>query len=114
MQPDNPGQGRLVLAATPMGDIGDASKRLCDALGTADVVAAEDTRRTRSLAAALGVTVTGRVVSFYDQVESARTPALVADIEAGRTVLLVTDAGMPSVSDPGYRLVAACLRGRNA
>ncbi|MEZ7237587.1 16S rRNA (cytidine(1402)-2'-O)-methyltransferase [Rhodococcus sp. GXMU-t2271] len=109
MQPDNPGQGRLVLAATPMGDIGDASKRLCDALGTADVVAAEDTRRTRSLAAALGVTVTGRVVSFYDQVESARTPALVADIAAGRTVLLVTDAGMPSVSDPGYRLVAACV-----
>ncbi|AKE89042.1 16S rRNA (cytidine(1402)-2'-O)-methyltransferase [Rhodococcus sp. WB1] len=109
MQADNPGQGRLVLAATPMGDIGDASKRLCDALGSADVVAAEDTRRTRALAAALGVTVTGRVVSFYDQVEAARTPALVADVEAGKTVLLVTDAGMPSVSDPGYRLVSACV-----
>lgn len=104
-----PGQGRLVLAATPMGQIGDASKRLCDALGTADVVAAEDTRRTRSLASALGVTITGRVVSFYDQVEVSRLPGLVADIEAGRTVLLVTDAGMPSVSDPGYRLVAACV-----
>ncbi|MGW5300112.1 16S rRNA (cytidine(1402)-2'-O)-methyltransferase [Rhodococcus aetherivorans] len=109
MQADNPGQGRLVLAATPMGDIGDASKRLRDALGSADVVAAEDTRRTRALAAALGVTVTGRVVSFYDQVEAARTPALVADVEAGKTVLLVTDAGMPSVSDPGYRLVSACV-----
>ncbi|RVW06311.1 16S rRNA (cytidine(1402)-2'-O)-methyltransferase [Rhodococcus spongiicola] len=101
--------GRLILAATPMGDIGDASDRLRAALGSADVVAAEDTRRTKALAAALGVTVTGRVVSFYDQVEVTRLPALVADIEQGRTVLLVTDAGMPSVSDPGYRLVAACV-----
>ncbi|MEE2031575.1 16S rRNA (cytidine(1402)-2'-O)-methyltransferase [Rhodococcus chondri] len=109
MQAENPGQGRLVLAATPMGDIGDASRRLCDALATADVVAAEDTRRTRSLASALGVTITGRVVSFYDQVEVSRAPALIADIEAGKTVLLVTDAGMPSVSDPGYRLVSACV-----
>ncbi|QBJ97579.1 16S rRNA (cytidine(1402)-2'-O)-methyltransferase [Rhodococcus sp. ABRD24] len=101
--------GRLVLAATPMGDIGDASERLRTALGSADVVAAEDTRRTKSLAAALGVAITGRVVSFYDQVEVARLPALVADVEEGKTVLLVTDAGMPSVSDPGYRLVAACV-----
>ncbi|WP_420750886.1 16S rRNA (cytidine(1402)-2'-O)-methyltransferase [Rhodococcus sp. O3] len=109
MQAENPGQGRLVLAATPMGDIGDASSRLREALATADVVAAEDTRRTRSLAAALGVTITGRVVSFYDQVEVTRAPALIADIESGLTVLLVTDAGMPSVSDPGYRLVSACV-----
>ncbi|CAM2783148.1 16S rRNA (cytidine(1402)-2'-O)-methyltransferase [Prescottella defluvii] len=101
--------GRLVLAATPMGDVGDASERLRAALGSAEVVAAEDTRRTKSLAAALGVTITGRVVSFYDQVEVTRLPALVADIEEGKTVLLVTDAGMPSVSDPGYRLVAACV-----
>ena len=101
--------GRLVLAATPMGDIGDASERLRTALGSADVVAAEDTRRTKALAAALGVTITGRVVSFYDQVEVARLPVLVADVEEGRTVLLVTDAGMPSMSDPGYRLVAACV-----
>jgi 16S rRNA (cytidine1402-2'-O)-methyltransferase len=100
--------GRLVLAGTPMGDVGDASQRLRDALGTADVVAAEDTRRMRTLAKSLGVTVTGRVVSFYDHVEAARIPALIEDIEAGATVLLVTDAGMPSVSDPGYRLVAAC------
>ncbi|MFF0545384.1 16S rRNA (cytidine(1402)-2'-O)-methyltransferase [Nocardia thailandica] len=101
--------GRLVLAATPMGDIGDASQRLRDALGTADVVAAEDTRRTRSLAKALGVEITGRVVSFYDHVETARIPQLLDDIAAGQTVLLVTDAGMPSVSDPGYRLVAAAV-----
>lgn len=101
--------GRLVLAATPLGDIGDASQRLRDGLTTADVVAAEDTRRTRSLAKALGVEIGGRVVSFYDHVENARIPALLEDIESGRTVLLVTDAGMPSVSDPGYRMVAACV-----
>ncbi len=101
--------GRLVLAATPMGDIGDASQRLRDALATADVVAAEDTRRTRSLAKALGVEITGRVVSFYDHVEAARIPMLLEQIESGSTVLLVTDAGMPSVSDPGYRMVAACV-----
>ncbi|TLF74798.1 16S rRNA (cytidine(1402)-2'-O)-methyltransferase [Nocardia cyriacigeorgica] len=101
--------GRLVLAATPMGDIGDASQRLRDALATADVVAAEDTRRTRSLAKALGIEIGGRVVSFYDHVETARIPALLEEIESGKTVLLVTDAGMPSVSDPGYRMVAACV-----
>nr|WP_194815874.1 16S rRNA (cytidine(1402)-2'-O)-methyltransferase [Nocardia sp. XZ_19_385] len=109
MAEDSVAVGRLVLAATPMGDVGDASQRLKDALGAADVVAAEDTRRTKSLAKALAVEITGRVVSFYDHVEAARIPALLADIEAGRTVLLVTDAGMPSVSDPGYRLVAACV-----
>ncbi|HEY0451347.1 16S rRNA (cytidine(1402)-2'-O)-methyltransferase [Actinophytocola sp.] len=101
--------GRLVLAATPLGDSRDASPRLVEALGTADVIAAEDTRRLRSLAAALGVTPAGRVVSFYDAVETARLPGLVGAIEQGQTVVLVTDAGMPSVSDPGFRLVAACV-----
>jgi 16S rRNA (cytidine1402-2'-O)-methyltransferase len=99
--------GGLVLAATPLGDSRDASPRLRDALATADVVAAEDTRRLRSLAAALDVTVRGRVVSHYDAVEVARLPRLIAEVRAGRTVLVVTDAGMPAVSDPGYRLVAA-------
>lgn len=103
------GPGTLVLAATPLGDSRDASPRLLDALGTADVVAAEDTRRLRALAAALGVTVTGKVVSFYDAVESARLAGLLEALRAGSTVLLVTDAGMPAVSDPGYRLVAACV-----
>ncbi len=70
-------------------------------------MAAEDTRRLRRLASALGVPVTARVVSYYDDVESARTPGLLADLEAGRDVLLVTDAGLPGISDPGYRLVAA-------
>jgi len=101
--------GRLVLAATPLGDSRDASPRLVEALTTADVIAAEDTRRTRALAAALGATPTGRVVSFYDAVETSRIGGLVAAVEQGQTVLLVTDAGMPSVSDPGFRLVAACV-----
>jgi 16S rRNA (cytidine1402-2'-O)-methyltransferase len=101
--------GRLVLAATPLGDSRDASPRLVEALSGADVIAAEDTRKTRALAAALGATPTGRVVSFYDAVETSRIGGLVAAIEQGQTVLLVTDAGMPSVSDPGFRLVAACV-----
>lgn len=108
MNPES-GRGQLVLAATPLGRADDASARLRAALGEADVVAAEDTRRTRALASALGVTITGRVVSFYDAVEVARAPALVQAVRDGSTVLLVTDAGMPSVSDPGYRLVAACV-----
>jgi 16S rRNA (cytidine1402-2'-O)-methyltransferase len=101
--------GRLVLAATPLGDSRDASPRLVEALTTAEVIAAEDTRRTRSLAAALGATISGRVISFYDAVETSRIPGLVDAINNGQTVLLVTDAGMPSVSDPGFRLVAACV-----
>ncbi|QVI23323.1 16S rRNA (cytidine(1402)-2'-O)-methyltransferase [Nocardia tengchongensis] len=109
MSADAGAPGRLVLAATPMGDIGDASQRLRDALSTADIVAAEDTRRTRTLAKALELEISGRVVSFYDHVETARIPMLLEEIAAGKTVLLVTDAGMPSVSDPGYRMVAACV-----
>ncbi|MEV0069850.1 MULTISPECIES: 16S rRNA (cytidine(1402)-2'-O)-methyltransferase [unclassified Amycolatopsis] len=101
--------GRLVLAATPLGDPGDASPRLVSALASADVIAAEDTRRLRSLAAALGVAPSGRVVSFYEDVEVARLPRLLEALHSGETVLLVTDAGMPSVSDPGFRLVAACV-----
>ncbi len=101
--------GRLVLAATPLGDARDASPRLAAALATADVIAAEDTRKTRALAAALDAAPTGKVVSFYDAVETSRVGGLVAAVEQGQTVLLVTDAGMPSVSDPGFRLVAACV-----
>ncbi|WP_328618571.1 16S rRNA (cytidine(1402)-2'-O)-methyltransferase [Amycolatopsis sp. NBC_00355] len=101
--------GRLVLAATPLGDVRDASPRLAEALAEADVVAAEDTRRFRSLASALEITPRGRVVSFYEDVETARLPRLLESLQAGETVVLVTDAGMPSVSDPGFRLVAACV-----
>ncbi|WP_433799750.1 16S rRNA (cytidine(1402)-2'-O)-methyltransferase [Actinomycetospora sp. CA-084318] len=101
--------GVLLLAATPLGHPDDASQRLRDALATADVVAAEDTRRLGRLTAALGVTVAGRKVSFYEDVERARIPRLVEDLQGGATVLVVTDAGMPAVSDPGYRLVAAAV-----
>ena len=79
------------------------------ALGSADVVAAEDTRRIRTLAQALDVKLAGKVVSLFDQNEATRVPALVDEISGGATVLLVSDAGMPLISDPGYRLVAACI-----
>jgi 16S rRNA (cytidine1402-2'-O)-methyltransferase len=102
--------GRLLLAATPLGQAGDASARLVEALCSADVVAAEDTRRVRALAQALDVTPAGKVVSFFDQNEAARVPWLVEQIESGATVLVVSDAGMPLISDPGYRLVAACAK----
>lgn len=97
----------LIVAATPIGNVDDASPRLRAALETADVVAAEDTRRLRRLAAALQVVIAGQVVSYYDAVEQERTERLLEDLRAGRTVLLVTDAGTPLVSDPGHRLVAA-------
>jgi 16S rRNA (cytidine1402-2'-O)-methyltransferase len=101
--------GRVLLAATPLGRPDDASQRLRDALETVSVIAAEDTRRLRRLCADLHVTPAGRVVSFYDANESGRVPQLLAEVRAGHDVLVVTDAGMPSVSDPGYRLVAAAV-----
>ncbi|MFB7113652.1 16S rRNA (cytidine(1402)-2'-O)-methyltransferase [Streptomyces sp. NPDC056190] len=101
--------GTLVLAGTPIGDVQDAPPRLAAELAGADVVAAEDTRRLRRLTQALGVTPKGRVVSYFEGNESARTPELVEELLGGARVLLVTDAGMPSVSDPGYRLVAAAV-----
>ena len=99
----------LVLAGTPIGRVSDASPRLADELRGADVVAAEDTRRLRRLVADLGVELSGRVVSYFEGNEVARTPTLVEALQSGSRVLLVTDAGMPSVSDPGYRLVAAAV-----
>lgn len=99
--------GGLVLAGTPLGRPEDASPRLRDALAGADVIAAEDTRRFRRLAADLDVAVSGSLVSYYEAVERARIPGLLERMQEGQTVVLVTDAGMPSVSDPGYRLVAA-------
>jgi 16S rRNA (cytidine1402-2'-O)-methyltransferase len=101
--------GTLVLAGAPLGDPADASPRLRDALEKADVIAAEDTRRLFRLASDLGLRVPGRVVRHDDATEEAGTPGLVEELRAGRTVLLVTDGGMPSVSDPGYRLVSAAV-----
>ncbi len=101
--------GVLVLAGTPIGDPADAPARLAVELARADIVAAEDTRRLQRLVRALGVTPGGRVVSYYEHNEAARAVELVAAMTAGARVVLVTDAGMPSVSDPGYRLVRAAL-----
>ena len=103
------GRGRVVLAATPIGDRLDASTALRHALEHADVIAAEDTRRLHTLLLRLGVTTGAHVVSFFDGNEAERTPRLVEACLAGRSVVVATDAGMPSVSDPGYRLVRAAL-----
>jgi 16S rRNA (cytidine1402-2'-O)-methyltransferase len=99
--------GLLTLAAVPIGRPEDASPRLTAELERADVIAAEDTRRVRRLASDLGVAITGRIVSYYDVIEARRAAELVTELKAGRDVLVVTDAGMPGISDPGYRLVAA-------
>ncbi len=96
----------VIIAATPLGNIYDASPRLVAALAQADIIAAEDTRRTRSLAAALGVEIKGKVISNFDHNESARVEDLIA-AAAAHSVLVVTDAGMPAVSDPGFPLVQA-------
>jgi 16S rRNA (cytidine1402-2'-O)-methyltransferase len=97
----------LVLAGVPIGQPGDASARLRDALVSAEVVAAEDTRRLTRLCRDLDLAYTGRLVSYFEANEAERTPQLLAALREGQTVLLVSDAGMPSVSDPGFRLVAA-------
>ena len=100
----------IILAATPLGNPADASSRLRELLADADILAAEDTRRARRLAADLDVTITGQVVSFYEAVEREKTPWLLAQAEAGATVVVISDAGTPVVSDPGYRLVAAAVQ----
>ncbi|WP_420114167.1 16S rRNA (cytidine(1402)-2'-O)-methyltransferase [Pseudactinotalea sp.] len=101
--------GVVVLAGTPIGDAEDAPPRLLRLLAEADVVAAEDTRRLRALATRLGVTIGGRVTSYHEHNEAARAAELVEAAAAGATVLVVTDAGMPGVSDPGYRVVRSAV-----
>lgn len=101
--------GRLILVGAPLGNPGDASGRLREVLAGADVIAAEDTRRFARLARELGITVTARVVSYFEGNEERRTPELVESLRDGAVVALVTDGGMPSVSDPGYRLVRAAI-----
>jgi 16S rRNA (cytidine1402-2'-O)-methyltransferase len=101
--------GRIVLAATPIGNTGDASARLVELLGTADIVAAEDTRRLHRLVQSLGVAVAGRVISYHEHNEATRTAELLDQVRAGSTLVMVTDAGMPAVSDPGFRLVEGAI-----
>ena len=115
--------GLILLAATPLGNADDASARLVAALGDCDVVAAEDTRKLRALTSRLGIEPRGQILSFYEGNESARVPELIDRARGGARVLVVTDAGMPSVSDPGFRLVreaneagirVSCLPGPSA
>jgi 16S rRNA (cytidine1402-2'-O)-methyltransferase len=94
----------LTLAATPLGNPGDASLRLKEAIASAEVIAAEDSRRFHRLAADLGVTFTARVISFFDGNETARTEEVLTLLQGGKKVLVVSDAGMPTISDPGFRL----------
>jgi 16S rRNA (cytidine1402-2'-O)-methyltransferase len=96
----------IILAATPIGNLGDASRRLVEALEAATIVAAEDTRTTQRLLAALGVANRPRLVALHDHNEKDRAPELV-ELARERDVLVLSDAGMPTVSDPGFGLVAA-------
>ena len=98
-----------MLAATPIGSHTHASPALREALVAADVIAAEDTRRLATLLRRIDVTTTAKVLSYFEGNEAARTAELAGAVAEGQDVVLVTDAGMPSVSDPGYRLVTACV-----
>lgn len=101
--------GLLVLAGTPIGNLDDATVALHAALARADLIAAEDTRRFHALLDRLGWQISAKVVSYFDGNESARADELTQQLLAGATVVVVTDAGMPTVSDPGYRLVGAAI-----
>lgn len=103
------GPGRIVLAGTPIGNAGDATARLVELLATADIVAAEDTRRLHRLVQTLGITVAGRIISYHEHNEATRTAELLEQVKSGKTLVMVTDAGMPSVSDPGFRLVEGAV-----
>lgn len=102
--------GIITLAATPIGHAGDASARLRAGLASADLIAAEDTRRLLNLAGRLAVGLRGRVISLHEHNERNRADELIEAAGAGQRVLVVSDAGMPSVCDPGYRLVAAAAK----
>ncbi|HZL75464.1 MAG TPA: 16S rRNA (cytidine(1402)-2'-O)-methyltransferase [Propionibacteriaceae bacterium] len=101
--------GVVVLAATPIGDVADASPRLIAELANADVIAAEDTRRLRRLLERLGIETDARIMSYFEGNEARRTEELVRALDEGARVVVVSDAGMPSVSDPGYRIVTAAV-----
>jgi 16S rRNA (cytidine1402-2'-O)-methyltransferase len=103
-------EGRLVLVGTPIGNLGDLSPRAAEVLSTADMIAAEDTRRTRALLTHLGVPAGRRLQAVHGDNEAARAREICHVVATGATVAVVTDAGMPSISDPGARLVRACVR----
>ena len=95
----------LILAATPLGNPGDASTRLREAIESAEIIAAEDSRRFHRLCADIGVTFTGRVISFFEGNEDARSAEILEALANGKNVLIVSDAGMPTISDPGFRVM---------
>jgi 16S rRNA (cytidine1402-2'-O)-methyltransferase len=95
----------LILAATPLGNPGDASARLKNAIESASIIAAEDSRRFHRLCTDIEITFTGRVLSFFEGNEEERSSELLAELSSGATVLVVSDAGMPTISDPGFRLM---------
>ena len=101
--------GSLFLAATPIGNIGDISERLRNALATADVIAAEDSRRAYRLLNTAEIETNADVVSFFDAVEESKSSYLLDRVESGANVVVISDAGMPTVSDPGYRLVREAI-----
>lgn len=103
------GPGTLVLAGTPIGDATQASPQLRRALAQADVIAAEDTRLLRTLLARTGVETDARIVSYFEGNEAERTGPLLRELADGAVVVVATDAGMPSVSDPGFRLVRTAV-----
>jgi 16S rRNA (cytidine1402-2'-O)-methyltransferase len=100
--------GTLWLVGTPIGNLGDLAPRARDTLAAVEVIACEDTRRTRALLTHLGISAP-RLVSFFEGNERRRVPELLRHLREGRDVALVTDAGMPGLSDPGHRLVRACI-----
>lgn len=105
----NISRGTVVLAATPIGNTGDASARLIALMEGADIVAAEDTRRLYALANRLGIRVPGRVIAYHDHNERDKADGLLDQVEQGATVLVVSDAGMPTINDPGLAIVRRAI-----
>ena len=108
-QPYRQDPGSILLAATPIGDVRDASPRVVEALQGADIVAAEDTRRARALASRLGIKLGGRLIALHDHNEAEKAAGIVEAARGGARVVFVSDAGMPTVSDPGFRLACAAI-----
>ena len=101
--------GSILLVATPIGDVRDASPRVIAALEGADIIAAEDTRRALALASRLGIKLGGRLIALHDHNEAEKAAGIVEAARGGARVVFVSDAGMPTVSDPGFRLACAAI-----
>ena len=101
--------GSILLVATPIGDVRDASPRVIAALEGADIIAAEDTRRALALASRLGIKLGGRLIALHDHNEAEKAASIVEAARGGACVVFVSDAGMPTVSDPGFRLACAAI-----